>query len=104
MLPPAFVSALQMSAQDHMLMNAAVQPFVDTAISKTVNVPADGAAAAQVWAGSGRVQHISRRDSCQRGCGSDQFHYLLILDTIEDVFSIPASGKDTRLTQPHQML
>jgi ribonucleoside-diphosphate reductase alpha chain len=41
MLPPAFVSALQMSAQDHMLMNAAVQPFVDTAISKTVNVPAD---------------------------------------------------------------
>ena len=41
MLPPAFVSALQMSAQDHMLMSAAVQPFVDTAISKTVNVPAD---------------------------------------------------------------
>ncbi len=41
MLPPAFVSALQMSAQDHMLMSAAVQPYVDTAISKTVNVPAD---------------------------------------------------------------
>jgi len=41
MLSPAFVSALAMSAQDHMLMNAAVQPFVDTAISKTVNVPVD---------------------------------------------------------------
>ncbi len=41
MLPPEFVNALQMSAQDHMLMNAAVQPFIDTAISKTVNVPAD---------------------------------------------------------------
>ena len=40
-LPPIFVNALQMSAQDHMLMNAAVQPFVDTAISKTVNVPVD---------------------------------------------------------------
>ena len=40
-LPPAFVNALQMSAQDHMLMSAAVQPFVDTAISKTVNVPVD---------------------------------------------------------------
>ena len=40
-LPPAFVSALEMSAQDHMHMNAAVQPFIDTAISKTVNVPAD---------------------------------------------------------------
>ncbi|MGE5103939.1 MAG: LAGLIDADG family homing endonuclease, partial [Betaproteobacteria bacterium] len=41
MLSPAFVSALQMSARDHMRMNASVQPFVDTAISKTVNVPAD---------------------------------------------------------------
>ncbi len=41
MLPPAFVNALQMSAQDHMAMNVAVQPFIDTAISKTVNVPAD---------------------------------------------------------------
>jgi ribonucleoside-diphosphate reductase alpha chain len=41
MLPAAFVSALEMSAQDHMRMNAAVQPYIDTAISKTVNVPAD---------------------------------------------------------------
>jgi ribonucleoside-diphosphate reductase alpha chain len=41
MLTPAFVNALQMSALDHMRMSAAVQPFVDTAISKTVNVPAD---------------------------------------------------------------
>ena len=30
-----------MSALDHMRMSAAVQPCVDTAISKTVNVPAD---------------------------------------------------------------
>ncbi|MBP8296826.1 MAG: adenosylcobalamin-dependent ribonucleoside-diphosphate reductase [Burkholderiales bacterium] len=41
LLPPAFVNALEMSAQDHMAMNVAVQPFIDTAISKTVNVPAD---------------------------------------------------------------
>jgi len=41
MLSSAFVSALEMSALDHMRMNAAVQPFVDTAISKTVNVPVD---------------------------------------------------------------
>lgn len=40
-LPPAFVSALEISAIDHMLMVAAVAPFVDAAISKTVNVPAD---------------------------------------------------------------
>jgi ribonucleoside-diphosphate reductase alpha chain len=41
MLTPAFVSALEMSARDHMRMNEVVQPFVDTAISKTVNVPVD---------------------------------------------------------------
>jgi ribonucleoside-diphosphate reductase alpha chain len=41
MLPACFVSALEMSALDHMRMSEAVQPFVDTAISKTVNVPQD---------------------------------------------------------------
>ncbi|MBN3858263.1 adenosylcobalamin-dependent ribonucleoside-diphosphate reductase [Paraburkholderia sp. Ac-20340] len=40
-LPDYFVNALQMSAQEHVAMMAAVQPFVDTSISKTVNVPAD---------------------------------------------------------------
>ncbi len=40
-LPPAFVSALEMKALDHMRMLQAVQPFIDTSISKTVNVPAD---------------------------------------------------------------
>ena len=40
-LPPYFVSALEMSADKHIAMMEAVQPFVDTAISKTVNVPAD---------------------------------------------------------------
>ena len=40
-LPPAFVTALEMSAQAHAAMVAAVAPCVDTAISKTVNVPED---------------------------------------------------------------
>jgi ribonucleoside-diphosphate reductase alpha chain len=40
-LPPYFVSALQMGAADHLGMMEAVQPFIDSAISKTVNVPAD---------------------------------------------------------------
>jgi ribonucleoside-diphosphate reductase alpha chain len=40
-LPPAFVSALEISARDHMLMQAAIQPFICQAISKTVNVPED---------------------------------------------------------------
>ncbi|MBX9613370.1 MAG: adenosylcobalamin-dependent ribonucleoside-diphosphate reductase [Burkholderiales bacterium] len=40
-LPDYFVSALDMSAANHIAMMEAVQPYVDTAISKTVNVPAD---------------------------------------------------------------
>jgi ribonucleoside-diphosphate reductase alpha chain len=40
-LPGAFVTALEISAIDHMKMVAAVAPFIDTSISKTVNVPAD---------------------------------------------------------------
>ena len=40
-LPDYFVSALEMSAQDHIAMMQAVQPYIDTAISKTVNVPVD---------------------------------------------------------------
>jgi ribonucleoside-diphosphate reductase alpha chain len=40
-LPAAFVSALDIAALDHARMVAAVQPFVDSAISKTVNIPAD---------------------------------------------------------------
>ena len=40
-LPDYFVNALEMSAQDHVAMMQAVQPFVDTSISKTVNIPED---------------------------------------------------------------
>jgi ribonucleoside-diphosphate reductase alpha chain len=40
-LPPSFVHALEMGAMDHMKMIAAVQPYIDAAVSKTVNVPED---------------------------------------------------------------
>jgi ribonucleoside-diphosphate reductase alpha chain len=40
-LPDYFVNALEMTAGEHIAMMKAVQPFVDTAISKTVNVAAD---------------------------------------------------------------
>jgi ribonucleoside-diphosphate reductase alpha chain len=40
-LTDAFVTALEISARAHMEMVAAVAPFVDTSISKTVNVPED---------------------------------------------------------------
>jgi ribonucleoside-diphosphate reductase alpha chain len=40
-LPDYFVTALEISAQAHEEMVAAVAPSIDTSISKTVNVPAD---------------------------------------------------------------
>lgn len=40
-LPSNFVTALEISAKAHKDMVAAVAPFIDTSISKTVNVPAD---------------------------------------------------------------
>ncbi len=40
-LTPAFVTALEISALAHMDMVAAVAPYIDSSISKTVNVPAD---------------------------------------------------------------
>ena len=40
-LPDHFVTALEISADAHQSMVAAVAPFIDTSISKTVNVPED---------------------------------------------------------------
>ena len=40
-LPDYFVTALAISAHAHKAMVAAVAPYVDTSISKTVNVPED---------------------------------------------------------------
>src|SRR5712691_10011082 len=38
-LPPYFVTALEISARSHEQMVATVAPYIDTSISKTVNVP-----------------------------------------------------------------
>lgn len=40
-LPDYFISAMDMSASDHIKMLEVVQPYVDSSISKTVNVPVD---------------------------------------------------------------
>ena len=40
-LPDYFVDALELAPEAHLAMQAALQPFVDNAISKTINVPAD---------------------------------------------------------------
>ncbi|SDY53069.1 adenosylcobalamin-dependent ribonucleoside-diphosphate reductase [Nitrosomonas sp. Nm58] len=40
-LPPSFINAHQLPPTDHLQMQAAIQPYVDQAISKTINVPTD---------------------------------------------------------------
>jgi ribonucleoside-diphosphate reductase alpha chain len=40
-LPDYFVSAQTLSPADHLAVQAAAQPFIDSAISKTINVPRD---------------------------------------------------------------
>ena len=40
-LPAAFVDARSLAPEIHVRMQAAVQPFVDNAISKTINIPGD---------------------------------------------------------------
>lgn len=40
-LPDYFVTAMEISAEDHMKMLEVTQPFIDSSISKTVNIPAD---------------------------------------------------------------
>ena len=39
--PPAFVGARELPPELHLRMQSSLQPFVDSAISKTINVPAD---------------------------------------------------------------
>jgi ribonucleoside-diphosphate reductase alpha chain len=40
-LPEAFVRAVDLTPDEHLAMQAALQPFVDSAISKTINCPED---------------------------------------------------------------
>lgn len=40
-LPTTFVDALALAPEAHLAMQAALQPYVDSAISKTINVPGD---------------------------------------------------------------
>jgi ribonucleoside-diphosphate reductase alpha chain len=40
-LPPAFIDAQTLPPQLHLQMQAAIQPYTDNAISKTINIPED---------------------------------------------------------------
>ncbi len=39
-LPEYFVNAQTLTPSDHLAVQAAAQPYIDSAISKTINVPA----------------------------------------------------------------
>ena len=41
LLPDYFVNAQTLAPADHLAVQAAAQPFIDSAISKTINVPAE---------------------------------------------------------------
>ncbi|MDR3478264.1 MAG: adenosylcobalamin-dependent ribonucleoside-diphosphate reductase [Gammaproteobacteria bacterium] len=40
-LPPAWVDSKALTPEDHLLMQYALQPYIDNAISKTINLPED---------------------------------------------------------------
>jgi len=40
-LPPPFIDAQSLAPEEHLAMQAALQPFVDSAVSKTINAPSD---------------------------------------------------------------
>jgi ribonucleoside-diphosphate reductase alpha chain len=40
-IPGYFIDHMGLSPQDHLLMQAALQPYIDSAISKTINIPPD---------------------------------------------------------------
>ena len=61
-LTPAFVTALEMSAQAHAAMVSAVAPFIDTAISKTVNWTAKLRAARIKTTRTQEIHHENDRD------------------------------------------
>ena len=76
-LPPAFVTALQMRAGDQLKMVAAVAPFIDAGIAKTVNLPRNASVSetAQTFTGAWRAGlsgiTVYRADAASPGVGTE---------------------------------
>src|SRR3546814_20204453 len=61
-LPPAFVTAQTLQPASHVVMQAAVQRYIDSSVSKTINLPADIS-----FAAFKDVYHQAHEPGCQ-GC------------------------------------
>jgi ribonucleoside-diphosphate reductase alpha chain len=76
-LPPSFVTALQMRAGDQLKMVAAVAPFIDAGIAKTVNLPRNASVSetAQTFIGAWRAGlsgiTVYRADAASPGVGTE---------------------------------
>ena len=94
-LPDYFVSALEMAAQDHLAMMQAVQPFVDTAISKTVNVAVDYPFA------QFRDLYLQAWQAGLKGLAT--YRLNSILGAVLDVPPTPAGGLEAAALSPDPM-
>ncbi|WP_417285200.1 adenosylcobalamin-dependent ribonucleoside-diphosphate reductase [Comamonas sp.] len=93
-LPDYFVSALELSASEHVAMMRTVQPFIDTSISKTVNIPADYPFE--------DFKHLYMEcwEAGLKGCATYRPN-----DTLGAVLALaPESDKNQALTQPDNSL
>ena len=83
-LPDYFVNAQTLSPADHLAVQAAAQPFIDSAISKTINVPAD--IAFEDFA------HVYR-DAYDQGCkGCTTYRPNAVTGSVLSTFEEPAQA------------
>jgi ribonucleoside-diphosphate reductase alpha chain len=69
-VPDEFVTAESLPATAHLAMQAVLQPYVDNAISKTVNLPPDASVDEVEFVGTEGLHRISAR--CPVGSGVTQ--------------------------------
>jgi ribonucleoside-diphosphate reductase alpha chain len=99
-LPAYFVNAQTLAPTDHLRMQAAVQPYVDSSISKTINVPVDCS-----FEDFKRVYDLAYESGC-KGCTTyrpnDVTGAVLSVappggQAAQPVLALPPDGHDRRL-------
>ena len=92
-LPDAFVTAQELTPADHITMQAALQPYVDSSISKTVNVPE------AISFEDFREVYATAYDSGLKGCTTYRPNDITgsVLSVKEDDAAAPAESTDEPL-------